>query len=97
MRIGDMPKKLQDILKAHLGVPKEETETETKAATTEDKPEGKPCASGVRWTEEEDKELLKLGVAVGCFGISWDDVAIKLGRTPDACRKRFYKIKGIQK
>ena len=99
MSIGDMPKKLQDILKAQFGVPSEEgaEEADTKVDAPVNQPVNKPCATGVRWSEEEDKELLKLGVAVGCFGISWDDVAAKLGRTPDACRKRFYKIKGIQK
>ncbi len=99
MRIGDMPKKIQDILKAQLGAPSEEEDkvADTKVNVPVNPPANKPCASGVRWNEEEDKELLKLGVAVGCFGISWDDVATKLGRTPDACRKRFYKIKGIQK
>lgn len=99
MSIGDMPKKLQDILKAQLGVQSEEgdKETDTKVSVPVNQPVNKPCATGFRWIEEEDKELLKLGVAVGCFGISWDDVAAKLGRTPDACRKRFYKIKGIQK
>lgn len=99
MRIGDMPKKLQDVLKAQLGVPSEEgdKEADTKVNVPVNQPVNKPCASGVRWSEDEDKELLKLGVAVGCFGISWDDVADKLGRTSDACRKRFYKIKGIQK
>lgn len=99
IRIGDMPKKLQDILKAQLGVPAEEgaKEADTKVNVPVNRPVNKPCATGVRWSEEEDKELLKLGVAVGCFGISWDDVAAKLGRTTDACRKRFYKVKGIQK
>ena len=98
MRIGAMPKKLQDILKSPLGFPEEDDkEADTKVEAPVNQPANKPCASGVRWTEEEDKELLKLGVAVGCFDISWDAVAAKLGRTADACRKRFYKIKGSQK
>ena len=98
MRIGDMPKKLQDILKSQLGFPEEDDkEADTKVEAPIEEQVSKPCANGIRWNEEEDKELLKLGVAVGCFGISWDDVAAKLRRTPDACRKRFYKIKGAQK
>ena len=99
MRIGDMPKKLQDVPKAQLRVPAEEgaKEADTKVDVPVNPPVDKPCATGVRWSADEDNELLKLGVAVGCFGISWGDVAAKLGRTADACRKRFHKIKGSQK
>lgn len=104
-RIGDMPVGLQRGLARSLGFPEDEVEKigTDKRAEAVDEPEqvspskNKPCASGVRWSPEEDKELLKLGAVVGSFDISWDAVAVKLGRTADACRKRFYKIKGSQK
>lgn len=104
-RIGDMPVGLQKDLARSLGFPEDEVEkigTDKRAEVAGESKQAspsnnKPCASGVRWSAEEDKELLRLGATVGCFDISWDAVAARLGRTADACRKRFYKIKGSQK
>ncbi len=44
--------------------------------------------SGQLWTESEDADVIRLKVA----GNGWNEIAARLGKTPEGCRKRFKRM-----